>query len=327
MKGGIVLLIALAQFAWAQQNVALLNIDSYRDSRLATSITGQHYSSVPFQLIDGMILVEASVNGREGLFILDTGAPALILNRAGEPDNSYEKVRGLGLTGGSFELSTLAIEELKIGDISRNRFKGYAMDIGHLEKDTGKSLLGLIGYDFFRDYELLIDYGRQELFFLKLPKSALHRSARPLADLHFEMIEHLPVIKVIINGQELRFGLDTGSEVNIMDDRWTELLSLIANNTPPHRELQGVGKSILQAAYTEGLDLVAGGMKFEGMGFHFSNLSHLTSRDGRQLDGILGYPFFARTRISINYRKQRIYFWAEPASSELEPGVVARQEF
>ena len=51
------------------------------------------------------------------------------------------------------------------------------------------------------------------------------------------------------------------------------------------------------------------------MKYLFIDLSHLASDSGMHLDGLLGYPFFSKARMSINYKLRKIYIWEWPSSS------------
>ena len=70
--------------------------------------------------------------------------------------------------GGALVTTILTVESIKVDDVEAKDIKVGVMDLSNLSKcgcigDLG----GIIGYNFVKDYRVLIDYPKQEIFFKK----------------------------------------------------------------------------------------------------------------------------------------------------------------
>ena len=83
--------------------------------------------------------------------------------------------------------------------------------------------MALIGYEMIKDFDLYFDYGNQTLtlispdFFESFRKSDL--SNKKIVSVPIQMRGHIPVIEVIIEGEKLNFGIDSGAEANLIEDK------------------------------------------------------------------------------------------------------------
>ena len=78
MKRLLVILIFSSQVLFAQKNIAIFHADKRVVSVSASG--GNAVSIAPFELVNSMVVVRASINGTVGNFILDTGSPGLVIN-------------------------------------------------------------------------------------------------------------------------------------------------------------------------------------------------------------------------------------------------------
>ncbi len=126
--------------------------------------------TIPFQLINNLIFIPINVNGVELTFLLDTGVDETILFSLDDKEAvnflNVEKIKLKGLGNES------AIEGLKS---SRNilRFPGFA-DKEHdifivldqnfnFSSSIGIAVNGIIGYHFFKDHLIDINYQRKKI--------------------------------------------------------------------------------------------------------------------------------------------------------------------
>ena len=261
---------------------------------------------VPFDLTDGKIFVNARLEGEQKSFMLDTGAPGLVLNTSQTPENIEKNADGV--TGGLY-LQTVTVKTFEWAGMRTDDTDAVAVNISHLEKAAGRNLAGLIGYDVLKNTEVLFDYEKNLLLLSANRRSAWHRDRTPKAVFDFEMYDHLPVLKVKIGGETVRLGLDCGAEINLLDASFLKKLPRPLLSNKKKEILTGVNQAeILSVASTVSLTEI-GKEKFADMRYLFTDLSDLKNEDGKKLDGLLGFPFFESAVISINYKKQKLYVW------------------
>ena len=106
----------------------------------------------------GLVLVKVEVNGRPGVLIVDTaGNRTIISSDLAEMwprtlNNLVSTWKGSGLTG----TGTFARVTLKIAHITWRDHQIVVMDTHELSKSFGQKIDGLLGMDFFSEFELVV---------------------------------------------------------------------------------------------------------------------------------------------------------------------------
>ncbi|MGD8506772.1 MAG: retropepsin-like aspartic protease [Candidatus Bathyarchaeota archaeon] len=120
-----------------------------------------------------IITVKGTINGKGPFnFIFDTGASMTIIEKRtaeklGLSDKALATRNALG-AGGALVATTLTVESIKVDDVEAKNIQVGVLDLSNVSKcgcigDFG----GIIGYNFVKDYRVLIDYPKQEIFFKK----------------------------------------------------------------------------------------------------------------------------------------------------------------
>jgi hypothetical protein len=120
---------------------------------------------IPFQFINNLIFIPITVNGAELTFLLDTGVSEAILFSLENKElklSNVEKVKFSGL-GGSVSIDGLKSERNigKIGDEIVNTSMSLYIIIDeefNISPHVGIPVNGVIGYHFFKDHPIYIDY-------------------------------------------------------------------------------------------------------------------------------------------------------------------------
>lgn len=304
MKWVTILAFLAPMTVQAQHTVALL--ESKPASFPAPALNQADLITIPIQLVNGLILAQAAIDGREGAFIVDTGAPKLLINAtlstSQEPVAAFSYNSPVAVTG-------TTVKSFSWGGVQYRDLEALAVDVSHLEANAAQKLMGLIGFDILQGYEVMFDYQNEQVVLCTPKKNIVHRTTTPVATISFTMENHLPIIEVTINGQQLRLGLDTGAGVNLMD---LSLLNKLNANTAGQSQmesLQGLGKNAELATAAVIPSASIGNIPLEPMRFVFTDLSDLQAYTSTHIDGLLGYPFFEQLRCSINYQKQELYVW------------------
>lgn len=262
---------------------------------------------IPFEVVNGMIMVEASVNGDTGTFVLDTGSPTIVVNSRNV--NDLRLAEANPQTHMDKRLA-VKVNHFRWADIERQDLQAVAMDISHLESASSKKILGVIGFDVLRQYELLFDFEHQHLMMLPAKDNWVHRVNEPLHSLRFKMHGQLPVVKAEVAGVKLKLGMDTGG-TNLLAEGLLDELEAAQIGQVGKEKMVGFGHRThyLPAAKLAGVEL--DGTPFDETRFVFDDLDYL---EEQRIDGLLGLPFLAQFRFSINYRENRIYFWRYDAA-------------
>lgn len=297
-------LICLNIFAaTAQTNeVSLLegNFSVAKDMSFAGDLT-----YVPFDLVDGKILVNARIDGTHKTFILDTGAPGLVLNK-----KSFKNKTTLakGVTG-DVEISQEIVQNFEWAGIEANEAEALVLNMSHLEVAAKQDVAGLIGYDILKNAEVLFDYERRLILLTKSYKSSWHKDRKPKAVINFEMVNHLPIIKVKIGKKVLHLGLDCGAETNILEKKLLKKISKSLIVKTKKEKVIGLDKNEKNADVAWISETSIKKDVYSNMKYLFTDLSAINDSDDIHIDGLLGAPFFQSAVFSINYEKRKLYVW------------------
>jgi hypothetical protein len=102
-------------------------------------------------------------------FILDTGASMTVLTT--KTADAIHLARGGDATatgsGGVKSASISVVDQLSVGATHVEHLSVAITDVPHVEKAIGRSIDGILGYNFFRDHCVQLDYSRSEVRFLK----------------------------------------------------------------------------------------------------------------------------------------------------------------
>ena len=172
---------------------------------------GKDSVTLPFQLINNHIYLEASLNGHAPvLFMFDTGATNVIV---AEDAKSFGIAAKGALPGGGFGDKVVPFGVAKVKSVSLG---GFALADQVFTTEPGATWVaveginsdGLVGYEFAKRAVLTIDYAKRTMTFTK-PK-AFHPPAG-VESIAFTFSSHTPMVPGTIDGITGQFELDTGS--------------------------------------------------------------------------------------------------------------------
>ncbi|MFY0714270.1 hypothetical protein J1D01_11370 [Seonamhaeicola sp. NFXS20] len=275
----------------------------------------KHTTRIPFKLVDHLMIVEAELLNQKGNFIIDTGAESMILNKV-HFSNLYENQRKRQTTGilNSVEdRYEKQIKEFILHNFTLENKTSDVINLAHIEKTKKIKILGIIGYNILKDYEIFIDMYLNQITLTKVDDlgNKLIKNVyleRIVDSLDFNLKNHTIVVKGTVNNQDLRFGIDTAAEFNQINKSVNKkvLKYFIAKK-----------RLTLTGASNKSIEVLAGKLHrvqlsksiyFGPMLTVLTNLSKMNEAFGTHLDGILGYEFFAQKRVIINYQKEKLYF-------------------
>ena len=296
----------MSQVAFSQNGVAFLGTSAIVGSAIEKKETrtidkSPAISYAPFDLEGGMILVEARINGESANFVLDTGAPGLVINSSDFLEVETTTVDGIQ---GKATVGAVKVDDFRWAGVEHQQVDAQLMDMSCFEKMTGKAIKGLIGHAFLQGKELYIDYQRKLIRLVKTEKMpANFRKAEETVA--FKYLEHLPIVKMKVNGKLGYFGLDTGSEVNIIHSRWQKKLKITATDKGELVGVDGANKEV-ESIWIK--SSTVGNKPLEEMSFFMVDLTTIEKEYGMRLDGILGFPFFSTNEVALNFADQKLSF-------------------
>lgn len=250
-----------------------------------------------FELVNNLPMVQATVDGRSGNFLFDTGAEMTLLNQRYFKGTPSAMATGAGATGKLENASTYRVRRFEWHGLSFQDADLTAVDLQHLSPN-GPPLLGLIGADLLTHYAVTLDYSNRKIV-LRAP--AKQKLAPPQLKMPFVLQGHLPVISASIADKAYNLTIDSGAGVNMLPQEQLPGLGTQLTN-PFSADLGGVsnqaksvkGGTIKQMTLGKKVRLV-------DMVTIFTAIGPLANSKPTPIDGILGYEFLRQYQVTINY--------------------------
>lgn len=274
--------------------------------------------TMPFHLIAKLILVEATVEGKQGLFILDTGMDRVVLNTAHFPQGAEPAPGQTTVTISNFHGSSLTARtdyySLQLGELRIRQQLVLLANLSHLEKNRNVSILGLIGYPVLRDFEIVMDYQAKELTFFRLDKKGNRRIGtayfpEPAVVVPIQLADHMPCLDITVGREQLLVGLDSGAGINVFAAQTSPLFYEHASRYRPASVRNLDSRPV--AAEVVLLDSIGiAGITYPPMRAIFQHLGNTNPHLARNnIQGLLGYEFLRHHKTAINYRKKELSIW------------------
>lgn len=134
------------------------------------------------------------------------------------------------------------------------------------------------------------------------------QTPQPLAVIPFELNTNHIFLKVTLNNAPLWFIIDTGAAMSVMDMERAKALGLGLQGTVP---IGGAGgENATTGAFVQGATLKVAGVGGFATSIQVAlPLTKLAQSEARAVDGILGYEFFSRYAVQLDYaaRKMTVY--------------------
>ena len=274
---------------------------------------------VPIRRVGSLIVVEAQLDTVVGNFILDTGAPGLILNETYFRNSPHitEKEAG-GINGLASHCFTTVVHNFSILDLHYDRLSADVTDLSSIENSKGIKVLGLLGTRLFQKMAITVDLFKNVLYIHKLdskgeilPNERVFKN--PDMKTSFKLLNDVIFIKGSIEDNNMWFAFDTGAESNLLDyenfKKLAKRMKVLSQSS-----VVGIGGSGYQNSYAVFDKLVIGNYVFTHNRILFTRLDQMGKAYDYSVDAILGYDFFARGIFTINFVKKEMemYIYTYP---------------
>ncbi len=305
-------LILLVPFSRTEESTGLFFEDTEKVYGIKTDpipIMDAEVQVIPFKRAGRLIIIEAEVDSLKGNFIFDTGAPYLVLNKT--YFRNYRKRRerkASGITGNSTTANSLRINQLNIRKINYSNIEADVVNLGEIENARGIKILGLLGLNLFKSFEIEVDINQSVIRLYKIDEFGQCLKP-PSTDFKCEITQPITVYdntiftQCTIAGKSLRFGFDTGAETNALNSRVSKKI-LETISLTGRRRLSGVGDGNVEILIGRLNDFKMGESTIFGMQTLITNMDGMDAAYGTTVDGMLGFDFLAKGIVRINCRKK-----------------------
>ena len=283
-----------------------------------TSVTDSLSCTIPFYRAGNLIIVKAKVDTIEGNFILDTGAPYLVLNTTyfrDYPVTTVHDAEQTSVAGRSSALGKTTAGYLSIGGLEFFRIEADLANLGNIENAKGIKVLGLLGLELFKQCEVIIDFEKDLLCLhrinKKLPLACGHELLKddPLYRTYpMELTNNRIITTVEIAEKKVRLIIDCAAESNILDSRLPNRVFDYITITR-RVKLTGPSDKKVDALYGSLSLMKMGSQSIENLPVIIINLEYTCFADGNCADGVLGFDFLAQHKIAFNFVSRKMYIW------------------
>lgn len=277
-------------------------------------VTNTHTIHIPFQLVGRLIAVEARIDTLSGTFILDTGAQRLLLNQSYFSGRSRPGISAaIGNTGVVESVAEKRVDSLHWDNLFFHDVQANVLDLSHIERKKNIRLLGIIGFDVFKEFEVFLDFQLKQLILTRLDKDGFRLDPdamweTPYDSLDFKLYRHMIILEGEVDGTTLRFSLDSGAELNLLDRRVKRKV-LDSFEVIRRVKMLGAGQNTIEVLAGTLYGVRCGNQHEPEMRTLLTNLTEMNVSFNIRLDGVLGYEFLSSRRTLINYKRKKLFFF------------------
>ncbi len=195
------------------------------------------YMAAPYRFEGGKMIVQASIGGQTGKFLLDTGAPCTLTS-------SFAQRAGVGLgeamrfsdsNGQMVSVQMTTLSRLVVGGVSFMQLQAVVLEPGNIVEQMGVD--GIVGYNLMRQGIVKFD-SRRSLFILTDERDSLgldyNYCTEMLAD------SYVPLLPVRVGAQVDTVMFDTGAE-SLYEMSVSSFRRMVADTASLHIVAHGVG--------------------------------------------------------------------------------------
>jgi len=266
---------------------------------LANDVVDNSRVDIPFQVVNGLIIIEVEIDEKVGNYIFDTGAEELILNKKVESGNTlFSSING--------ELTTqeVNINLLKIGNLTQSKVKAYSTDLGSIESYLDIPIQGVIGCSLFLPNRVKIDFASNMITLSSNSDLIDHGESY----VKFEMQDGVPVCPIEIDDKQYLFGFDTGATMHVLDQNIKRELQNVLQDTGLDTYVTtGTGEKTINTIQSiHAFEL--GDEEVEDAQFLLQDLSSFNADMEEPISGVLSLIALGLDEIVIDLHDNRIYF-------------------
>lgn len=273
--------------------------------------------SIPFKLVNNMIVIKGKINGKELAFILDTGIKRTMLFNLQVTDTipfrnvKQLQIRGLG-EGQPIQAHRSMGNLFQMGGIVNPSMSVFIItdDLFDLSAKMGMDVHGIIGGDLFRDFVVKINYVSERIQFYE-PEAYEEKKCRGCETFPLDFYNEKPFIDVYVEnhlGKEIKVKL-------LIDSGGGDSLWLFTHSNPdilvPEKYFDDfLGRGLSGNIYGKRSKinkLRIGSFVIENAAVSFPDSTSMVSvHANRDRNGTLGAGILKRFNVVMDYPNRRI---------------------
>ena len=274
-------------------------------------------SSIPFQLVNNLIIIPIEVNGTELLFLFDTGVDKTILFNL-ETKNALRisgmeqiKLQGLG-EGNAITAIKSMHNTLRLGDVVGKKQMLYILKDAQFELSAkmGIDINGIIGGDLIEDFIVKVNYSSKRISFYD-PAYYEYKNCKGCSTFPLEFYKGKPLLKVTVDNHlgksfDVKLLIDCGGsdplwlfetshpDIIMPDNNFSDLLG------------EGLGGNIYgKRSRLNKLSL--GAFEFKNVSVSYPDLTSIVSvQNNKERNGTIGSEILRRFHIIYDYGNSKI---------------------
>lgn len=289
-----------------------------QDISISTLASDSVSCIIPFNRIGNLMVVKARADTVEGNFIIDTGAPGLVLNITyfrDYPLTTLHDGEQTSIAGSTAAIMKTSISELHFGTLEYFRTEADLTNLGQIENAKGIKILGLLGVELFKQCEMIIDFEKSLIYLHRIGRresstyqheflkdTSLYRS------FPIDLKDNRILANTELEGKKLTLVIDCAAESNILDSRLPN--KIFENITITRRvKLVGPGNQKIDALYGSLNNMKMGSMDISNLPVTITNLEYTCFSGAGCINGVLGFDFLSLHKIGFNFVKRKMYIW------------------
>jgi hypothetical protein len=273
---------------------------------------------VPFNRAGNLILVKGRADTIEGSFILDTGCPHLVLNLTyfrQYPTTYAQDEEKNGMTGTVSSVLQTMIKNFTFGNESYYRLEADLVNLGHIENSKGVKILGLLGMQLLKQFEMIIDFEKNLIYLHRVTRKEastyrheMLKDTATYSTIPIELTDDRIIVKTELAGKKIKLIIDSGAETNILDSRLPD--KVFENVSITGRVMvAGAGSTKVEALTGDLKNMRIGGQDIATLPVLITNLEKTCFSYGGCVDGVLGFDFLSLQKIGFNFVTRKMYIW------------------
>ncbi len=190
-------------------------------SNIRVAGQNEYKAIIPYQNSMGKLIVKASINGIEGNFVFDTGAPVSFTNSFAKKlgVKNFKKVQIEDSNGNVSHVSLFELPFITLGGVRFNLVKSLVLEKESILKKFG--IDGVIGYTLFGGFAVQIDSRVKNIIIV--PQSDCLNLDESFSCNMISNQYNLPLLNVMLNGYKDTVMFDSGdSQFYVLSEKFLE---------------------------------------------------------------------------------------------------------
>lgn len=249
-------------------------------------------------------MVSGKIGEQSGKFILDTGAPYLVLNQTYFKNAQASNVLAAGVSG-KVKVAKMQIESLEVTGYTWQNLNADVVSLSQVENSKSTKILGLLGVQLFVNKILTIDYANGQLFVADKESQQFVAKGETIIEEKLTVYDNRLITKVNIAGKKQLTCIDTGAEACVLHNKqknkvWEQI------DVKGRYLMAGVGSQRAEVLSAVVKQLEFGDKEISNVRTIVSNLDGLSEAYGFEVRFVMGYTILSGYLVTLNFVDNKV---------------------